>query len=338
MVGLLGLFFTDMPDADEALARTGAIPRAGGAGAGTGPALRAKDRRHAPRDRAADQSLRPLEGVRLDDRHRGALAADRPQGRRLRHRGEASLWMLDRRRGRSHLGGTAVNENYEVESVAGGRRGSSWATSSRTKIPSAATRSRQTIRWPPRTRLPRSLGPGRPAHRGRAVIGALVADQQAGSPPRVLPRGRGAAPGPLAPGRAALRNARQHEAEKKVEELDALLAVSREITATLDLDKVMQTVVNATAALIAYDRCGSRSSRRGSCAWVPSRARPRWTARLPRPARMEDAAPVAVSLRHGHRRHPDSRTARSRPTGPRPRKSSAPSFRRRDCGPSTGSS
>ena len=38
----------------------------------------------------------------------------------------------------------------------------------------------------------------------------------------------------------ALRNARQHEAEKKVEELDALLAVSREITATLDLDKVMQ--------------------------------------------------------------------------------------------------
>ncbi len=54
----------------------------------------------------------------------------------------------------------------------------------------------------------------------------------------------------------ALRTARQHEAEKKVEELDALLAVSREITSTLDLDKVMQTVVNATAALIAYDRCG----------------------------------------------------------------------------------
>ena len=61
----------------------------------------------------------------------------------------------------------------------------------------------------------------------------------------------------------ALRTARQHEAEKKVEELDALLAVSREITATLDLDKVMQTIVNATAALIAYDRCGIAIQEKG---------------------------------------------------------------------------
>ena len=53
----------------------------------------------------------------------------------------------------------------------------------------------------------------------------------------------------------ALRIARQHEAEKKVEELDALLAVSREITATLDLDKVMGTIVNATSTLIPYERC-----------------------------------------------------------------------------------
>ena len=49
----------------------------------------------------------------------------------------------------------------------------------------------------------------------------------------------------------ALRIARQHEAERRVEELDALLAVSREITATLDLDKVMRAIVNATSALIA---------------------------------------------------------------------------------------
>ena len=52
-----------------------------------------------------------------------------------------------------------------------------------------------------------------------------------------------------------MRVARQHEAEKKVEELDALLAVSREITATLDLDKVMGTIVNATSTLIPYERC-----------------------------------------------------------------------------------
>ena len=61
----------------------------------------------------------------------------------------------------------------------------------------------------------------------------------------------------------ALRNARQYEAEKKVEELDALLAVSREITATLDLDRVMQTVVNASAALIRYDRCAIAIQERG---------------------------------------------------------------------------
>ena len=68
----------------------------------------------------------------------------------------------------------------------------------------------------------------------------------------------------------ALRNARQHEAEKKVEELDALLTVSREITSTLDLDKVMQTIVNATRrpdrlrpCAIAIHGQGEAAPRRG---------------------------------------------------------------------------
>lgn len=61
----------------------------------------------------------------------------------------------------------------------------------------------------------------------------------------------------------AIRNARLYEAEKKVEELDALLAVSREITATLDLDKVMSTVVNASSALIRYDRSAIAVLQRG---------------------------------------------------------------------------
>ena len=61
----------------------------------------------------------------------------------------------------------------------------------------------------------------------------------------------------------ALHNARQYEAEKKVEELDALLTISREITATLDIDKVMRTVVNGTAALISYDRCMIAIMQRG---------------------------------------------------------------------------
>ncbi|MDQ6894334.1 MAG: GAF domain-containing protein [Acidobacteriota bacterium] len=61
----------------------------------------------------------------------------------------------------------------------------------------------------------------------------------------------------------ALHNARQYEAQKKVEELDALLTVSREITATLDLDKVMKRIVNATAALITYDQCAIAIMDRG---------------------------------------------------------------------------
>jgi RND family efflux transporter MFP subunit len=61
----------------------------------------------------------------------------------------------------------------------------------------------------------------------------------------------------------ALHNARQYEAEKKVEELDALLTVSREITSTLDLDKVMNAIVNSTAALIRYDRCAIGIQDRG---------------------------------------------------------------------------
>ncbi|HEY3123138.1 MAG TPA: efflux RND transporter periplasmic adaptor subunit, partial [Thermoanaerobaculia bacterium] len=39
--------------------------------------------------------------------------------------------------------------------------------------------------------------------------------------------------------------------------------ISREITATLDLDKVMTTIVNGTAPLIAYDRCAIAIMQRG---------------------------------------------------------------------------
>ena len=63
------------------------LPEPRGAGAGPRAAIRAQDGRHAPRDRAADQPVRPLQGIRLDDRHRRALGPGRPQGRRLRDRG-----------------------------------------------------------------------------------------------------------------------------------------------------------------------------------------------------------------------------------------------------------
>jgi len=53
----------------------------------------------------------------------------------------------------------------------------------------------------------------------------------------------------------AIRNANLFQAEKKARELDALLEVSREITATLDLDRVLATVVNRADAIVPCERC-----------------------------------------------------------------------------------
>ncbi|MFQ5876906.1 MAG: GAF domain-containing protein [Acidobacteriota bacterium] len=53
----------------------------------------------------------------------------------------------------------------------------------------------------------------------------------------------------------ALRNANLFAAEKKAKELDALLDISREITSTLDLDRVLITIVNRADAIAPSDRC-----------------------------------------------------------------------------------
>ncbi|MFQ5777518.1 MAG: GAF domain-containing protein [Terriglobia bacterium] len=53
----------------------------------------------------------------------------------------------------------------------------------------------------------------------------------------------------------ALNNANLLEAERKVHELDALLAISKEITSTLDLDRVLTTVVHQAATVVPFDRC-----------------------------------------------------------------------------------
>ncbi|MEE8200814.1 MAG: GAF domain-containing protein [Candidatus Acidoferrales bacterium] len=53
----------------------------------------------------------------------------------------------------------------------------------------------------------------------------------------------------------ALNNANLLEAERKVHELDALLAISKEITSTLNLDRVLLTVVNQASTVLPFDRC-----------------------------------------------------------------------------------
>ena len=61
----------------------------------------------------------------------------------------------------------------------------------------------------------------------------------------------------------SLRNAQRHEAESKVKELQSLLRISREITSTLDLDRILAVVVNQLAALIPLDRCAIALNNRG---------------------------------------------------------------------------
>ncbi len=53
----------------------------------------------------------------------------------------------------------------------------------------------------------------------------------------------------------ALYNANLLAAERKVGELDALLAISKEITSTLDLERVLTTVVHQAATVLPFDRC-----------------------------------------------------------------------------------
>ncbi len=53
----------------------------------------------------------------------------------------------------------------------------------------------------------------------------------------------------------AVRNANLLIAERKANELGALLDVSREITATLDLDRVLATIVNRADSIVPCERC-----------------------------------------------------------------------------------
>ena len=175
-----------------------------------------------------------------------------------------SLWLLDREADTAELAASAINENYDVQdppaSVGGALVGDVLAD-------------RSALR---RNRIPPEdpLAAGEPGHPVRSLlavplteeenpIGALVLVNKRGRVPEFSEEDQELLEDLARQAVRALRNARRYEAEKKVEELDALLAVSREITATLDLDRVMQTVVNASAALIRYDRCAIAIQERG---------------------------------------------------------------------------
>ena len=168
----------------------------------------------------------------------------------------ASLWFFDAETSEVILAATAVNENYDVESapdaVGSSIVGDMLAERKivrRAGIPGEDALAKENEGYPIRSIL------AFPLLEDDKPTGALVLANKRGRHPEFTEEDQELLQDLTRQAVRALRNARQHEAEKKVEELDALLTVSREITATLDLDKVMQKIVNATAAIATYDQC-----------------------------------------------------------------------------------
>lgn len=176
----------------------------------------------------------------------------------------ASLWLFDPDTSEVILAGTAVNENYEVENppeaVGSSIVGDVLADRRivrRSAIPDSDMIAKENDGYPIRSVL------AFPLLEEELPVGALVLVNKRGRHPAFTEEDQELLQDLTRQAVRALRNAREHEAEKKVQELDALLTVSREITSTLDLDKVMGTVVNGAAPLIAYDRCAIAILHRG---------------------------------------------------------------------------
>ncbi len=175
-----------------------------------------------------------------------------------------SFWLLEGESADVILAATAVNENYEVASpphaVGGSIVGDLLAEKQivrRNRIPPDDPLAKESEGYPIQSVL------ALPLIEEDKPVGALVLVNKRGRHPEFSPEDDELLNDLSRQAVRALRNARQYEAEKKVEELDALLAVSREITSTLDLDKVMKTIVNGTAALVRYDRCAIAIQDRG---------------------------------------------------------------------------
>ena len=63
----------------------------------------------------------------------------------------------------------------------------------------------------------------------------------------------------------ALRNAQLHAVERRAHDLAVLLEISREITATLDLDRVLQSVVNLASRAFSFDQAAVGLRAKAGC-------------------------------------------------------------------------
>jgi len=254
VVGLLALFFEEMPDADAALARLERFLEQ--AAPALGRALRSERKTigmlHAIERLTNLYDLSKAFGSTIDVDELSELivrkAADFVTAE------SASLWMLHGEE--VTLAATALNENYDVdhppEAVGASIVGDVVAeqtTTRRNRLAPDDPLSLENEGYAVKSVLAAALV------EDDVPVGALVLANKRGRHPEFSPEDEELLADLSRQAVRAIRIAHQHEAEKKVEELDALLAVSREITSTLDLDKVMATIVNATATLIPYERC-----------------------------------------------------------------------------------
>jgi RND family efflux transporter MFP subunit len=254
IVGLLALYFTELPDADEALARLERFLEQ--AAPALGRALRSERKTvgmlHAIERLTNLYDLSKAFGSTIDFDELSELIARKASD--FASAEVASLWLLS---GEDvSLAATTINENYDVdappEAVGSSVVGDVLAGQEnlrRNRVPEsdplASENEGYTIKSILAVPLVEEEGP----------VGALVLVNKRGRHPEFSAEDEELLTDLARQAARALHVARQHEAEKKVEELDALLTVSREITATLDLDKVMGTIVNATSTLIPYERC-----------------------------------------------------------------------------------
>jgi RND family efflux transporter MFP subunit len=263
-VGVLVLLFRKRPDTIEALTRVkGFVQHAAPALA---RALRAERKTvgmlHAIERLTNLYDLSKSFGSTIDEGELTTLVAWKAAD--MGSAEVCSLWLFEPREWDVVLAATALNENYDVENVPEAVGASlvgdviaDQKILRRNRIPETDPLSGEIPNYPIRSVL------ALPLLEENVSVGALVLANKRGRHPEFTPEDEELVQDLGRQAVRALRNARQHEAEKKVEELDALLTVSREITATLDLDKVMTTIVNGTAPLIAYDRCAIAIMQRG---------------------------------------------------------------------------
>lgn len=86
------------------------------------------------------------------------------------------------------------------------------------------------------------------------TVGAIQVTNKAGGDGIFDDRDRELLEGLAGAAAIALRNAQLHTAEKRARDLALLLEISREITSTLDLDHVLDSVVNLATRALSFDR------------------------------------------------------------------------------------